>query len=217
MSTNNDLQQKVTEELEWDPSVDASHIGVTAKDGIITLTGYVAHYIDKRNAERAARRVADVKAVVDELDLKLPGSFERNDLDIAESALAGLKLNVLVPRDKVQLTVDKGWITLRGEFEWQYQRTAAENTVKFMIGVKGISNYIVVKPIVRAADIKAKIQSALVRNAQLDANQITVDTSGSTATLGGCVRSWAEKKQAENAAWSAPGITDVKNNISISP
>lgn len=216
MSANSELQKEVTEELEWDPSVDSSHISVAAKDGIVTLTGYVEHYIEKSSAERAVKRIADVKAVVDELELKLPGASQRNDLDIAESALAGLKLNVLVPRDKVQVTVDKGWITLDGQVEWQYQRSTAENTVKLMRGVKGIINKIIVKPAAQAANIKAKIQSALVRNAQLDANNIKVETNGSTVTLSGRVRSWAEKKQAENAAWSAPGIAEVKNNINVS-
>lgn len=215
MTSNSDLQEKVTEELLWDPCVDASHIGVTANDGIVTLTGYVTSYFEKKKCERVAKRVANVKAVVDELDLKLPGVAHRNDLDIAESAVSALKLNVLIPKDKVQVTVDNGWIVLEGEVDWQYQRGAAEEALRPMLGVKGIMNKIHVKPGARASDVKSKIQSALVRNAQIDANNITVETDGGTAILRGHVRSWAEKEQAESAAWSAPGITMVKNDVSI--
>lgn len=215
MSANSDLQEKVTEELMWDPCVDATHIGVTAKDGIVTLTGYVSSYFEKKKCERVAKRVASVKAVVDELDLKLPGLAQRNDLDIAESAVGALKLNVLIPKDRVQVTVDSGWVVLEGEVDWQYQRNAAEEALRPMLGVKGITNKIHVKPAARASDIKSKIQSALVRNAQIDSNNITVETDGGTAILHGHVRSWAEKEQAEAAAWSAPGITKVINEVSI--
>lgn len=215
MDTNSSLQEKVLEELQWDPSIDAEHIGVTALDGIVTLTGYVKHYIDKKNAERAAKRVVNVKAVVDEIELQLAGSSQKTDLEIAESALAALKLNMSIPHDAIKLTVDNGWVTLDGKVDWNYQRLAAENTVKLMLGVKGITNKLAVKPMVCAADIKSKIQSALVRNAQFDANHITVDIRGEKAILGGSVRSWSEREQAATAVWSAPGITEVENNIRI--
>jgi len=149
------------------------------------------------------------------LDLKLPGVAYRNDLDIAESAVSALKLNVLIPKDKVQVTVDNGWVVLDGEVDWQYQRNAAEEALRPMLGVKGITNKIHVKPGVRASDVKSKIQSALIRNAQIDSNNISVETEGGTAILRGHVRSWAEKEQAEAAAWAAPGITMVKNDVSI--
>jgi osmotically-inducible protein OsmY len=215
MNLNSDLQQKVSQELLWDPSLDASHVGVTVKDGIVTLTGYVTSYFEKKVSERIVKRVANVKAVVDELDIKLPGSSERSDLDIAESALLVLQLNVSVPKDRVKLVVENGRVTLDGEVEWQYQRTAAENALKSMRGVKEILNRIMVKPTVSASDVRVKIQSALMRNAQLDANHITISTHGGTVILGGHVQSWAEKEQAEAAAWSAPGITKVENNVGI--
>jgi osmotically-inducible protein OsmY len=215
MNTNSDLQQKVTQELLWDPSLDSSHIGVAVKEGIVTLTGYVTSYFEKKISERIVKRVANVKAVVDELDVKLPGSSERSDLDIAESALLALQLHVLVPRDRVQLIVEDGRVTLDGEVDWHYQRAAAEDALKSMLGVKGILNKIIVKPPVKASDIRAKIQSAIMRNAQLDANHISIETEGGTVILGGHVQSWAEKEQAEAAAWSAPGITKVENNIGI--
>jgi osmotically-inducible protein OsmY len=195
--------------------LDSSHIGVAVKEGIVTLTGYVTSYFEKKISERIVKRVANVKAVVDELDVKLPGSSERSDLDIAESALLALQLHVLVPRDRVQLIVEDGRVTLDGEVDWHYQRAAAEDALKSMLGVKGILNKIIVKPPVKASDIRAKIQSAIMRNAQLDANHISIETEGGTVILGGHVQSWAEKEQAEAAAWSAPGITKVENNIGI--
>ncbi|MDY7578660.1 BON domain-containing protein [Herbaspirillum sp. RTI4] len=215
MISDSDLQQKVTEELHWEPSIDATHIGVAAKNGIVTLTGYVTRYIEKRNAERAAERVADVKAVVDDIELKIPGASQRNDLDIAESSLTALKLNALIPRERIKLAVENGWITLDGEVDWQYQRIAVEDALKFMLGVKGITNKIMVKPVALISDIQTKIRNALIRNAQIDASQITVETSGNKAILGGKVRSWAERQQAETAAWSAPGISNIENNIHV--
>jgi len=215
MSSNSELQQNVMDELLWDPCINAEHIGVTAKDGIVTLTGYVSNYFEKKKCERVAKRVANVKIVVDELDIRLSGSAERTDLEIAESALETLKLNVLIPRDGVQLTVDSGRIVLEGEVDWQYQSNAAEESLHNMVGVKGIINKIRIKPSVRPADVKARIQSALVRNAQIDASHIRVETSGGKATLSGHVRNWSEKEQAEAAAWSAPGITEVVNNVEI--
>lgn len=215
-NNNTALQKQVMDELAWDPSIIDTHIGVAANNGIITLTGYVSSYPEKNNAVRAAKRVKGVTAVVDELDVTLPGTALRNDLDIAESALASLRFHSAVPHERLQLTVKDGYITLEGNVDWQYQRTAAENSVKFQIGVKGVNNLIAVKSSsVSASNIKSKIQSALVRNAQIDANHITVETHDGEAILGGSVRSLAEKEQAEKAAWSAPGINRVENNVRV--
>ena len=217
MISDTELQRTVTDELRWNPSIDAKHIGVSAKDGIVTLTGYVTSYFQKKKAESLVKHIAHVKAVVDELELKLPNSARRSDLDLAESALEVLRLNVLVPSDKVLVTVDEGWIVLDGVVDWQYQRTAAEDAIRFITGVRGITNMITVKSGIRPVDVREKIQNALIRNAQIDASHITVDTMEGKATLGGYVRSWVEKEQAEAAAWSAPGISKVENRISIAP
>jgi osmotically-inducible protein OsmY len=213
MSWDNELHSHVVDELEWDTDLDASHITVSVKEGIVTLTGYVSSYIHKKNAERAAKRVKGVQAVVDDIELKLPGSGYRTDLEITETALSMLRYNALIPKDKIKLVVDNGWITLDGEVDWQSQKIAAENALKYMVGIKGITNNVIVKPAIRVSEIKSRIQSALTRNAQLDANQITVSTVDSTIILGGYVRSLAEKDQAEKAAWSAPGVSKIENNI----
>lgn len=215
MDNDSQLRRKVIDELEWDPSIDASKIGVAAKDGVVTLTGTVSSYLEKQNAEHAAKSITGVKAVADELTITLPGQFTRNDADIAESALSGLKFNTALPKDRVQVTVDNGWVKLEGQVDWQYQRIAAENSVRYLMGVKGVTNLIKVKPRVSASDVKSKIQSAFARNAQIDANNVTVDAAGSTVTLRGKVRSWSEKQAAEMAAFSAPGVTVVDNELAI--
>ena len=215
MDTNSQLRRKVIDELEWDPSIDASKIGVAAKDGVVTLTGTVSSYLEKQNAEQATKCITGVKAVADELTITLPGQFTRNDADIAETALSGLKFNTALPKDRVQVTVDNGWVKLEGQVDWQYQRIAAENSVRYLMGVKGVTNLIKVKPRVSASDVKSKIQSAFARNAQIDANNVTVDATGSTVTLRGKVRSWSEKQAAEMAAFSAPGVTVVDNELAI--
>ncbi len=216
MGKDSQLQSAVMDELRWEPSINAADIGVAAKEGVVTLTGFVRSYPEKQSAERAAKRVAGVKAVAEEIEIRLAGIHERTDPDIAKSAVAALAWNVIVPRDSVKVMVEKGWVTLEGEVGWQYQKMAAEDSVRNLPGVKGVSNLVQIKATVDTAHLKANIEQALVRNAQFDARQISVDAVAGKVVLRGQVRSWAEKKEAEHVAWSAPGVTKVENAVTVS-
>jgi osmotically-inducible protein OsmY len=207
------IQQDVLAELKWDARVQPNEVGVSVKDGIVTLTGWVDSFLKKWSAEEAALRVRGVKAVANDIEVRL--STQQTDADIAAAALHALEWDAGVPLDKIQVMVSKGWVTLKGEVEWQYPREDAERVVRRLSGVKGVSNLIVVKPRVSPTELKKKIEDALVRSAQLDALKITVEVQGSKAILKGTVRSWAEKQEAERAAWSAPGITAVENRIML--
>ena len=211
--TDEEIQRDVLSELKWDARIQPNEIGVSVKDGIVTLTGWVDSYLKKWTAEDVAHRVNGVKAVANDLELKL--ATERTDADIAAAAIHAIEWDAFVPSDKVQVTVSKGWITLRGEVEWQYQKEDAERVVRRLAGVKGVTNLITVKPRTTAPDLKRKIEDALVRNAEIDADRITVEVQGSKAILKGIVKSWAEKEEAERVAWSAPGILSVDNRITI--
>jgi osmotically-inducible protein OsmY len=211
--TDQEIQTNVMAELRWDPSVPATEIGVLVKDGVVTLTGTVDTYMKKWRAEEVAHRVTGVIAVANEIQVRSIG--ERTDSDIAAAAVHALTWNSTIPQGKVHVTVDKGWITLKGDVEWQYQRQEAERAVRRLLGVKGVSNLITVKPAASPSDLKRKIQDALVRNAQIDADGITVEVEGSKTILKGKVRSWAEREEAERVAWLAPGITSVDNRISL--
>jgi osmotically-inducible protein OsmY len=215
--TDKEIQQAVLRELEWEPQVRSTEIGVAVKDGIVTLTGYVDSYVKKYNAERAAKRVAGVKAVVNDLEVHLPVSSERTDEDIARAAVRALENRITVPRDRIKITVREGWITLEGEVDWQYQKESAESAVRYLSGVKGVSNLIAVKPRISPspAEVRSQIEAALRRSAELDAERITVETQGSKVILRGRVRSWAERDEAERAAWRAPGVTLVENLITV--
>ena len=217
MKNDVSLQEDVLEELKWEPSVNAAHIGVSVKDGIVTLAGHVPSFVEKYAAERAAKRVYGVKAVADELDVKLPSSNRRSDEDIAVSCVAALKYNPSVPDENIRVIVRNNWVTLEGEVEWQYQKDAAANCIRDQSGVTGVSNAIFVKPKVSPRDVRNQIEAAFKRNAGIDARRIRVESQDGKVTLHGCVRSWVEREEAQQAAWAAPGVTDVKNEITVAP
>jgi osmotically-inducible protein OsmY len=210
------LQDAVMTELEWDPELDSAHIGVAASKGAVTLSGHVSSYAEKWAAVRAAERVQGVVAVADEMEVRLPSSSVRDDSDIAESIARALSSHTSVP-DSVDAEVRHGFVTLRGEVNWNYQREAAERVVRNTKGVKGVSNLITMKPRVQPAQIEQRIADAIKRMASLDANQITVTASNGTVHLKGRVHSWHEKRLAEQEAASAPGVSKVDNQITVVP
>ena len=215
MKTDKQLQHDVIDELEWEPSIDASKIGVTAKEGVITLTGNVSRYSEKMEAEKLAKSIAGVKAVANDIEVRLPGASERNDTEIASAAINALNWHASIPNEKLQITVRNGWITLDGEVDWQYQRQAARDAICYLSGVKGVTNNIMLKAQPVAKDIKTKIESAFKRKAEVDANHVYVDTAGSKVTLRGDVASWSEYSEAERVAWAAPGVANVDNDLTV--
>lgn len=215
MRLDQELQHDVLDELEWEPSLDASKIGVAADHGVVTLTGTVSSYSEKSRAEQVVKRVAGVAAVANDLEVQLPGPRMPDDPDIAQRAVSALQWTISVPHENVTLTVAQGWVTLEGEVEWFYEKRAAEDAIRNLFGVRGITNSITVKPQVRAVDVKQKIEAALRRTAELDAQSITVEATHDKVVLRGQVRSWAEHEDAIHAAWSAPGVARVEDHLSI--
>jgi osmotically-inducible protein OsmY len=216
MLTDSQLQQNTMAELRWEPSVQAADIGVTVKLGVVTLTGKLGSYAQKFAAERAVERVAGVRAIADDLTVAVAGSYERTDSDVAGAAAMALAWDVEVP-DGVTVVVSNGRITLSGKVEWYFQKAAAERTVRYLNGVTGVTNLIEIYPAapVKAVDVKAKIEAALARNVELDAKAISVSTRDNTVTLSGTVRSWAERDDAARAAWNAPGVQFVKDELAV--
>lgn len=216
MKKDAEIQTDVIQELKWDPSVSHEHIGVSVSEGIVTLAGMVPSYVEKSAAEKATKRVSGVKAVVEKIDVKLPGSFKRDDQEIAKAVINQFKWNVQVPDQLVKATVEDGWVDLSGEVEWEYQRAAAESSIQGLTGVKGVSNNIVIKAKQIQPDvIKQKIEEALRREAEKEAKQIAIEVKGNKVILSGKVRSFSEMQDAKWAAWSAPGVTTVENNLQV--
>jgi len=215
MKTDAQLQTDVLAELRWQPSIDAANIGVSANDHVITLSGQVAHYMERSAAETAAKAVYGVNAVANEIDVQLIGSSHRSDKDIAEAAVNVLKWDIEVPDDKVKIVVAKGSITLSGSVDWQYQKDAAARCVQYLTGVVSVFNIISIKPRVTWSEVTSEIKEAFRRNADIDARRIDVSTHDGTVTLNGNVSSWAERDQAINAAWAAPGVKSVTDELSV--
>lgn len=215
MKTDADLQRDVIAELSWDPAVDATSIGVAVKDGVVTLTGHLNTFAEKHAAARAVRRMAGVKAIALEIDVRLAPDHRRSDTDIATSAEQALKWNTLIPADAVKLSVDRGWITLRGDVEWDYQRRAIEKAVRPLMGVVGISNEITLRVKPKLDNLHHKIEEALTRQAIREARHIKIGVDGTTVTLTGQVHSWHEREAAQWVAWTAPGVRAVINELRV--
>lgn len=216
MKTDAQLQQDVTAELKWEPAVNAAQIGVEVKDGVVTLAGHVGSYAEKYDAERAAQRVSGVKALAIEMDVKLPGSSKRTDAEVARAVQNVLQWTTYLPQDQVKVMVEGGWVTLTGEVDWEYQRQSATAAVRYLLGVTGVSDQILIKkPKVSSSAVKSDIEAALKRRATADAQKISVEVHGADVTLTGKVHSWSERDLARSTAWGTSGVQTVKDNMTV--
>jgi osmotically-inducible protein OsmY len=215
MKTDNQIQRDVMDELGWEPILESSRIGVAVHHGVVTLSGSLNNYLKKVTAEKAARRVKDVKGVAMDIEVRLGNEDQRTDTEIAEAAVNALRWNNAVPDDKIQVKVDNGWVTLTGDVKWQYQRRAAEDVVHSLTGIRGITNLIRMVPPVNTVLVRDSIRRALERNADVEASRIDIETNGNQVILKGKVHSWNERTIVENAAWSSPGVTAVQDDLLI--
>ena len=215
--TDRQLQQYVQDALEWEPSVDAADIGVSVDHGVVTLRGAVKSYSEWATAERVTLGLYGVKAVANELEVRLRDGQHRTDTDIAQSVVTALDWNILVPKNRITVSVSDGWVTLKGRVDWEYQRSTAAGLLRNLVGVRGVTNMIAVDPHAGAADVKTKIEAALKRSAELDARRINVAVADGKVTLTGNVHAWFERDEARRAAWSAPGVKDVEDRLAVVP
>jgi osmotically-inducible protein OsmY len=217
MRTDNDLQQSVVKALDWEPSVNAAQIGVTVQQGIVTLNGRVGALREKWTAEKTARHVWGVRGIANDLAVAPAGASMRDDTSIATAAVTALNWNSAIPADVIQVTVRDGWVTLNGTVPWQYQRTAAERAIEHLYGVKGVANGILVKPPISAAVVRRHIEEAFERSADIDAAHVNVEAHNGTVVLRGTVHSLSEKTAAEDAAWAAPGVVAIDDQLVVAP
>lgn len=213
--TDRDIHMDVMETLAFDPQIGEQNIAVSVKDGIVTLSGEVENHVQKVAAEQAVKRVMGVRGFAEELEVNPPAHHRRTDTELVEAALNTLKWSVLVPADRIQVKVEHGWVTLLGEVNWNFERESAQDAITKLTGVRGVSNKITVKPHVAPTDVKRKIIREFERAARQDAQQVQVKVSGGIVSLEGTVQDWAEYDEAERAAWSAPGVTEVRNFLVV--
>jgi osmotically-inducible protein OsmY len=215
--TDRELQEHVQKALDWEPSIDAADIGVSVDDDVVTLRGDVRSYAEKAAAERVALAVYGVKAVANDITVRLRDGQQRTDTEIAQAVVSALKWNTTVPDEKIAVSVDNGWVTLKGKVDWEYQRRAATSVVRDLLGVRGVTTSISIEPHVNVTDVKSKIEAALKRSAEVDARRINVAVADDKVILSGNVHSWFERNEARQAAWAAPGVKEVDDRIAIVP